>query len=88
VNECSLIIYPLEEILIQIKMTKIKLAHNIRKEIKKLNHEIDLKIIKGLPYKAEARRHKFLVSQFYGFYESSKRSWFQRTMHVFASFVL
>ncbi len=69
-------------------MSKITLANNIRKEIKKLNREIDMKIIKGLPYRAEARRHKFLVSQFYGFYESSKRSWFQRTFHVFASFVL
>ncbi len=69
-------------------MSKITLAHNLRKEIKKLNREIDLKIIKGLPYKAEARRHKFLVSQFYGFYESSKRSWFQKTFNVFASFVL
>jgi DNA polymerase elongation subunit (family B) len=69
-------------------MSKIKLVHNLRKEIKKLNSEIDLKIIKGLPYKAEARRHKFLVSQFYGFYESSKKSWFKRTMLTFASFVL
>lgn len=69
-------------------MSKIKLTHNIKKEIKKLNNAIDLKIIKGLPYKAEARRHKFLTSQFYGFYEETKKSWFQKTMHVFASFVL
>ena len=61
----------IKEIRIIIKnMSKIKLVHNLRREIKKLNSEIDLKIIKGLPYKAEARRHKFLVSQFYGFYES------------------
>lgn len=69
-------------------MSEIKLAGNIKKEIKKLNQVIDLKIIKGLPYKAEARRHKFLVSQFYGFYETSKTSWFKRTLHTFASFVL
>jgi hypothetical protein len=69
-------------------MGTIQLAHNIRKEIKKLNREIDLKIIKGLPYRAEARRHKFLVSQFYGFYDSTKKSWLQRTVQVFASFVL
>lgn len=79
----------IKEIRIIIKnMSKIKLVHNLRREIKKLNSEIDLKIIKGLPYKAEARRHKFLVSQFYGFYESSKQSWFRRTMTTFASFVL
>lgn len=69
-------------------MSKIKLAGTIRKEIKKLNRDIDLKIIKGLPYKAEARRHKFLVSQFYGFYEARKSSFFKRTFHVLASFVL
>lgn len=69
-------------------MSKILLAHNIIKEIKKLNKDIDLKIIKGLPYRAEARRHKFLVSQFYGFYENTKKNWFQKTLHVFASFVL
>ena len=69
-------------------MSKIQLVHNLRKEIKKLNKDIDLKIIRGLPYRAEARRHKFLVSQFYGFYETTKKSWFQRTMHVFASFML
>ncbi len=69
-------------------MSKIQLVHNLRKEIKKLNKDIDLKIIRGLPYRAEARRHKFLVSQFYGFYETTKKSWFQRTMHIFASFML
>ena len=69
-------------------MTKIKIVYNLKKEIKKLNNDIDLKIIKGLPYKAEARRHRFLVSQFYGFYESSKKSWFQSTVGTFASFVL
>ncbi len=69
-------------------MSKLQTAHYLRKEIKKLNKDIDLKIIKGLPYKAEARRHKFLVSQFYGFYETTKTNWFKKTLHVFASFVL
>lgn len=77
----------------QITTKNITLAQNIRKELKRLNHEIDLKIIKGLPYKAEARRHKFLMSQFYGFYESAKKqSWvngfFRRTAQTFASFML
>lgn len=69
-------------------MSKIQFIHNVRKEIRRLNKDIDLKIIKGLPYKAEARRHKFLVSQFYGFYETTKKSWFQKTMHALASFTL
>lgn len=64
------------------------MARSIKKEIEKLNQDIDLKIIKGLPYKAEARRHKFLVSQFYGFYEKPRLNWFQKTVHVFASLML
>ena len=69
-------------------MSKTKLVSNLKKEINKLNNEIDLKIIKGLPYRAEARRHKFLVSQFYGLYETTRTGWFRRTLHTFASFIL
>lgn len=60
----------------------------VKKEIKKLNRIIDLKIIKGLPYKAEARRHKFLASQFYINNSRPKASMFRKMSHVFASFVL
>ena len=69
-------------------MSKFKLARNIKREIKKLNNDIDMKIIKGLPYRAEARRHKFLISQFYTFEKISQESFFRRTLHVLASFVL
>ncbi len=69
-------------------MSKIKLAINVKRELKKLNHEIDLKIIKGLPYRAEARRHRFLTTQFYTFSSPSRISFFRRTLHIFASFVL
>ena len=69
-------------------MRKIALTHNIRKEIKKLNREIDLRIIKGLPYRAEARRHKFLMSQFYTFASRPRVSFFQKISHSFASFLL
>lgn len=69
-------------------MSKMKIATKVRKEIKKLNREIDLKIIKGLPYKAEARRHRFLISQFYGFYESYKTNWFKKTIFNLATFML
>lgn len=62
--------------------------NNIKKNIEKLNKEIDLKIIKGLPYKAEARRHKFLVSQFYIYNSRPKVSLVKRMSHVLASFLL
>lgn len=35
----------------------------IRAEIKHLNEEIDMKIIRGLTYRTEARRHKSLMAQ-------------------------
>lgn len=76
----------------KITIQNVTLAKNIKKEITRLNKDIDLKIIKGLPYKAEARRHKFLMSQFYGFYEPKKENWkqlfFKRTIQTFASFML
>lgn len=69
-------------------MSKYKLAYNLQKEINKLNSAIDLKIIKGLPYRAEARRHKFLMSQFNNFEKRPSISFFQRTINIFASFIL
>ncbi len=69
-------------------MSKYKLAYNVQKEIKRLNHEIDLKIIRGLPYRAEARRHRFLMSQFNSFEKRPSISIFQKTLHIFASFIL
>jgi hypothetical protein len=76
----------------KITLENITLAHNIKREIKRLNRDIDLKIIKGLPYKAEARRHRFLMSQFDRFYEPRGESWkssfFRKTIQAFASFML
>lgn len=42
-------------------MTKITLMYLITKEIKKLNSQIDRKIVKGQRYDREARRHRELV---------------------------
>ncbi|HEY9481159.1 MAG TPA: hypothetical protein VIR98_02940 [Candidatus Paceibacterota bacterium] len=44
-------------------MSKNQMIKTIKSEIDALNWKIDLKIIQGQPYKAEAKRHKFLVSQ-------------------------
>ena len=44
-------------------MSKQTLVRELQKEVKNLNAVIDMRIIKGLPYKSEARRHKFLVGQ-------------------------
>jgi hypothetical protein len=44
-------------------MNKYKTFKVIRSELSKLNHRIDLKIIQGVPYYNEARRHKMLRSR-------------------------
>lgn len=44
-------------------MSKYQALKTIRAEIEKLNQDIDLKIIKGVSYRREAMRHKFLIGQ-------------------------
>jgi hypothetical protein len=44
-------------------MSQYKAFKVIKSELNKLNHRIDLKIIQGVPYYNEARRHKFLRAQ-------------------------
>jgi hypothetical protein len=44
-------------------MGKFKTFKVIKSELTKLNNRIDLKIIQGVPYYNEARRHKFLRAQ-------------------------
>jgi hypothetical protein len=44
-------------------MSKHQIARELRREISRLNRIIDLAIIRGIPYREESRRHKFLVAQ-------------------------
>lgn len=44
-------------------MSKQNLERVLKNELSQLNDIIDMKIIRGLPYGAEARRHKFVVSR-------------------------
>lgn len=44
-------------------MSKHQAIRTIRMEIDRINQEIDLRIIKGVSYRREALRHKFLMSQ-------------------------
>lgn len=44
-------------------MNKKETIKSIQKEIDCINKRIDEKIVRGLPYKTEARRHKILLSQ-------------------------
>ncbi|OHA16567.1 MAG: hypothetical protein A3C79_01385 [Candidatus Taylorbacteria bacterium RIFCSPHIGHO2_02_FULL_45_28] len=44
-------------------MSKHQAIKTIRMEIDRINQEIDLRIIKGVSYRREALRHKFLMAQ-------------------------
>jgi hypothetical protein len=44
-------------------MSKYNVASALQKELRKINQEIDQKIISGRSYYREARRHKSLLSQ-------------------------
>jgi hypothetical protein len=48
---------------------------NIRLELQRLNHDIDMKIIKGLPYKRESKRHKFLLARLADLATQPRRHW-------------
>jgi hypothetical protein len=58
----------------------------IRNEIDRLNREIDLRIIKGLSYKRESLRHKFLMNQLSRLSNAS-RSWFGRSLSFMSAFM-
>lgn len=44
-------------------MSKHQALRTVRMEIDRLNQEIDLRIIKGVSYRRESLRHKFLMAQ-------------------------
>ena len=67
-------------------MSKHEIIKSLKQEIRKVNRIIDHKIIQGLPYYAESRRHKFLMSQLNRL--SPKRaSWFSRPLSFVTMFM-
>ena len=75
-------------------MSKKKLEEKIKMELELLNGQIDIRIIKGLPYASIARRHKFLLSMLSGLYISgikapqSYSGWVGRSLNYVSAFVL
>lgn len=43
-------------------MSRRNLEKSLKRELRALNEIIDQKIIRGLPYNREAKRHKFILS--------------------------
>ncbi len=68
-------------------MSKQNFEKALRDELEVLNETIDRKIIKGLSYAAEARRHKAILSQILEIRRRDNRSsWFLRSLG-FTSFL-
>jgi hypothetical protein len=58
----------------------------IEQELRKLNEEIDSKIVKGLSYMKESKRHKTLLRQLNSF--NRHTSLFQRSFNLVTTFLL
>ncbi len=72
-------------------MSSIVLEKKIREELIKLNDIIDIKILKGMPYRREALRHRFLLNRLSDMHRLPRfnsSSWLKRSMNVVATFVL
>lgn len=60
-------------------MQKRNLEKMLLKELRVLNDQIDEKIIRGVSYSREARRHKFIVSSLDSI-RRSRQSWIMRAI--------
>lgn len=71
-------------------MSTFILEKKIQDELRKINRVIDSKILKGLPYRREALRHRFLLNRLVDLHHVSKfhSNWFQRATNVVATFLL
>jgi hypothetical protein len=63
-------------------MSKYNLERMLRRELGALNDIIDAKIIRGLSYAREARRHKFLQSSLHRLRQSDKSGWLARSLGI------
>ena len=61
-------------------MSKQNFERSLRKELKVLNEIIDMKIVRGLSYATEARRHKFVLASLANI-KRSKSNWMVRTFN-------
>lgn len=70
-------------------MSKQNLEKALRRELEVLNDVIDRKIIKGLSYVREARRHKFLLSSIASLRRASRiqSGWFSKSFGLVSTFL-
>lgn len=60
-------------------MSKQNLEKALRRELDLLNNQIDEKIIRGLSYAREAKRHKFIISTLANIKRSQSSNWLARS---------
>ena len=70
-------------------MSKQNLEKEVRKELEALNDQIDRKIIKGMSYAREARRHKFLLGSLSRMRRSQsvRSGWLTRSLGLVSTFI-
>ena len=70
-------------------MSKHNLEKTLRQELEVLNDVIDRKIIKGLSYVREAKRHKFLLSSIANLRRASRTQsgWFSKSFSLVSTFL-
>ncbi len=64
-------------------MSKQNLEKSLRKELEVLNDVIDQRIIRGLSYTREARRHKFILSNLSNI-QRARSGWMVRSLSNFS----
>ncbi|MDE1875055.1 MAG: hypothetical protein KGI79_01955 [Patescibacteria group bacterium] len=71
-------------------MSRFELKRTIRRELRDLNWKIDMKIVRGLPYRTEARRHRILRMQLDRMNRTGRGVWTRMSgaLSSVASFVL
>jgi len=63
-------------------MSKYQLAQSVQKELEVLNRRIDQKILRGISYAMEARRHRMLLSKLTRLNQHSYPSFFSRLSSI------
>lgn len=63
-------------------MSKYNLEKVLKKELEVLNKEIDMRIIKGLSYWRQARRHKYIMSSLARIRRETRAGWLSRSFSI------
>lgn len=65
-------------------MSKYQIAKAVQKELEILNRRIDQKILRGVSYIVEARRHKMLLAQLNRLHRHHSTGFLSRISSVFS----